>query len=85
MLVIRYFNWLGTPKQLEEFVNAVKKAVEKTPGSKYLGKFGAMNQNWHWASVVEVKDWDKFAEFVKNMDYNRDYNTMPNFIVEFLV
>jgi len=85
MLVIRYFNFLGTPEQLEEFVTAVKKAVKKTPGTKYLGKFGAMNQNWHWASVLDIKDWETFAAFAKNMEYNRDYKTMPNFVIEFLV
>jgi hypothetical protein len=85
MLVIRYFNWLGTTEQLEEFTSAMKKAVKKTPGTKYLGRFGAMNHNWHFASVTEVKDWETWAEFIKNVDYQRDYKTMPNFVIEFLV
>ena len=85
MLVIRYFNWVGTDNQLEEFTTAVKNAVKKTPGTKYLGKFGCMNQNWHWASVLDIKDWETFASFAKNMEYNRDKKTMPNFKIEFLV
>jgi hypothetical protein len=44
-------------RELGAFMSAVKKAVEKTPGTKYLGRFGAMNKKWHYASVVEVKDW----------------------------
>jgi hypothetical protein len=72
-------------RELGAFMSAVKKAVEKTPGTKYLGRFGAMNKKWHYASVVEVKDWVTWAEFVKNFRYQRDYKTMPNFEFEFLV
>ena len=85
MLVLRYFNWLGTADQLEEFTSSVKKSVDKTPGTKYLGRFGAMNQTWHYALVLEVKDWVTWAEFVKNSQYKRDYKTMPSFTIEFLV
>ena len=85
MLVIRYFNWLGTAEQLEDFMSAVNKAVEKTPGTKNLGRFGAMNKSWHYALVLEVKDWATWAEFVRNSQYQRDYKTMPNFVIEFLV
>ena len=49
-----------------------------------LSKFGSMNQNWHWASVLDIKDWETFAAFIKNMEYNRD-KIMPNFVIEFLV
>ena len=66
-------------------MSASKKAVEKTPGTKLLGRFGAMNGNWHFALVTEVKDWVTWAELVKNSQYQRDYKTMPSFEFEFLV
>jgi len=85
MLVIRYFDWFGTREQLEELMSATNKAVEKTPGTKFLGRFGAMSKKWHLAIVIEVKDWATWAEYLKNYQYQRDYKTMPYFEIEFLV
>ena len=83
MMIVGYFDWFGTPEQLEEYVSVVKKAYDKTPGTKFLGKFAAANRMYHWAFFLEVKDWHTFQEVGKNLNYKRDLKTLPHFEYEF--
>jgi len=83
MMTICYFDWFGTPEELEKYISAVKKAFDKTPGTKYLGRYGAVNKKYHYAFFAEVKDWITYQEANKNFDYKRDYTKLPHLEWEF--
>ena len=90
MMVIGYFDWFGTPEQLEELVSAWKKGYDNTPGVKFLGKFACINRQVHWAIFLEVKDYSTLQDVIKarmiaekSINFKRDLKTMPHFEEEF--
>jgi hypothetical protein len=83
MIIVGYFNWLGTQEQLDEYVSAVKKAYEKTPGTKFLGKYAPVTKIYNWALFAEVKDWATWEKVNESFHYTRDFKTMPNFVYDF--
>jgi hypothetical protein len=83
MIVIGYFNWLGTEKQLDEYVAAVKKNCEATPGLKFLGKYAPITKVYNWAYFWDVKDWATWQKASESFKWTRDYRTLPNFFYDF--
>jgi hypothetical protein len=83
MIVIGYFNWLGTNEQLEEYVKAVKKHFEQNPEAKFLGKYAPVTKVYNWAYFWDVKDWAAWQKATEKFKWTRDYKTLPNFVYDF--
>jgi hypothetical protein len=85
LIVVTYYDWFGTPEGLKEFETEYKKSYEKTPGTKYLGRYGAANRKYHWASIAEVKDWPTFQKLNENFSYKRSYKDITHWEYEFFL
>jgi hypothetical protein len=85
MIIIEYFDWLGTSEGLEEYCSAVKKAVSDTPDAKYIGTYRPLN-NMHTHSLFfEVKDFATLDKVYHNFHYKRDRKTLPHVMQEFFI
>ena len=50
MIILLYFDWKGTNKELKDWGNRIKKACEEDD-IKYMGVYSPMNVKWHYAAM----------------------------------
>jgi hypothetical protein len=58
LLVLYYFNWVGTPEELKEFAGVMMSKVEGVEGVEPLGIF-APSSPWNFVVVMKATSYDK--------------------------
>jgi hypothetical protein len=80
-MILLYFDWVGTPKELKAWESKIRDSCEKT-GVKYLGIFGSMNEKWNFVSIFETDGYDRFLDMGKSVVR---HTKMPHHIAEVLI
>lgn len=66
MIILLYFDWCGSRKELKEWNDKIVDACENT-GIKYVGLYGSMNEKWNYVGVFETKSYDEFLKMGKQV------------------
>lgn len=66
MLILLYFDWLGTPSELKEWETNLKEACAKT-GVEYKGLYSPLNEKWNYVSILETEEYSNFLAMGKSM------------------
>jgi hypothetical protein len=64
MIILLYFDWGGSRKELKEWNERIVEACDKAK-VKYLGLYGSMNVKWNYVGVFETESFDVFLEMGK--------------------
>ena len=81
MIILLYFDWVGSHKELKVWETNIKEACEKT-NVEYQGLYGSMNEKWNYVSIFEAEDYGHFLAMGKHVDRPL---LMPHNIVEVLL
>ena len=66
MIILLYFDWKGTHKELKEWADRIKRACEEND-IKYNGVYGPMNVKWHYAAMFESDSFDRFRNMARKV------------------
>jgi len=83
MIAMGSFKWRGTAEELKKLDKQYKECAENVDGCKFLGRYSSWQTPYNWAYVYEVEDMGQFQKAMQSLDYERDYNQLPAFVVEF--
>jgi len=83
VLVMASFKWRGTATELEDLDKIYKKCAENVDGCEFKGRYSSWQTPYNWAYLYKVDDMGKFQKAMQSVDFDRDYNKLPAFIVEF--
>ena len=64
MLVLFYFNWIGTPEELKKFTERATGIINGIEGVKLCGIFVPTSE-WNFVLVVRATSYDKAMSFYK--------------------
>jgi hypothetical protein len=81
MLILLYFDWLGTPNELKDWETSIKEACAKTD-VEYNGLYSSMNKKWNYVSLFETEDYNNFLAMGKKMVRHQ---RMPHNIAEVIL
>ena len=81
MMILLYFDWMGTSKELKEWETQIREACEIT-GVDYRGLFASLNLKWNFVSIFETDTYNRFLSMGKNVV---KHWRMPHNIAEVLV
>ena len=84
-LIIFYFDWSGTAKELEVYLDDWKKGAEKTEGVEYKGHWIPHSSKWHHAIFYETDSYAKVRESWRNVGTVRDYSKLTHGAMELFV
>lgn len=84
-LIIFYFDYAGTRKELDEFLANWKKAADKTDGVTYKAHWIPHTSKWHHAVFYEAESYSKVRESWRSIGSERDYSKMTHGAVELFV
>lgn len=80
MIILLYFDWNGSRKELKEWNDSIVESCKNT-GVKYMGLYGPHNEKWNFVSVFESESYDKFLDMGRNVIRSP---RMPHHITEIL-
>ncbi len=80
MLILLYFDWVGSSKELKDWENKIKEACEKT-GVEYKGLYASMNEKWNYVSILETEAYGNVLAMGKKVVRHQK---MPHNIAEVL-
>ncbi len=84
MIVLFYFDWFGSQKELSQMEKSMTGAF-KGSGIKYMGTFAPDNRKFHYVAMYETKSYDRFMEAMMNPKFPpRDYNKLTHGTFEIL-
>jgi hypothetical protein len=81
MIILLYFDWVGSHKELKDWETNIKGACEKTD-VEYRGLYGSMNEKWNYVSIFETEAYENF--FAMENEVVRP-QLMPHNVVETLL
>ena len=81
MKILLYFDWMGSRKEVKDWVAKIIKACEET-GIEYLGLYGTMNQKWHYAAMFDANNYDEFLRMARKVPRPKN---MTHYITELLI
>ena len=81
MIILLYFDWVGSQKELKDWETNIKETCEKTD-VEYQGLYGSMNEKWNYVSIFEAEAYDNFLAMEKKVVRPQ---LMPHNIVETLL
>lgn len=81
MIILLYFDWVGSVVELKEFNEKINKSCERV-GVKCNGLYGPMNQKWNYVWMFEAETYEKFLEMARHL-YR--HPKMPHHIAEILM
>ncbi|MFB0557645.1 MAG: hypothetical protein ACETVY_00875 [Candidatus Bathyarchaeia archaeon] len=76
LIILLYFDWSGSRKELMEWNDKISEACEKG-GVTYTGLYGSMNEKWNYVSVFETKSYDDFLSMGKHV-------TRPQYMTHYI-
>jgi hypothetical protein len=80
LIIILYFDWTGSRKDLGEWVDKIKKSCEEED-IEYMGVYGPMNVKWNYAAMFKCDSVDKFRVMARKVPRP---SYMPHYINEIL-
>lgn len=81
MMILLYFDWIGSSKELKDWETKIRGSCEKT-GVEYVGLYGSMNEKWNFVSIFKTDSYDRFLEMGTNVVR---HPKMPHHIAEVLI
>ena len=81
MIVLLYFDWTGTTRELKSWEDKIKESCQKT-GVEYKGLYGSFSEKWNFVSIFKAETFDNFLEMGK---YVVRHPRMPHHIAEVLM
>jgi len=81
VIVISYFDWFGTPEELEKHTAAWKKAAKETPGIKSTKLYSPHQARYHYAWITETDSYDSALKALAKMP-NRDRKSLTHQVGE---
>lgn len=81
MIILLYFDWAGTRKELKEYNEKIMKACEEADVA-LLGLYGPMNVKWNYVMMFEADSYDRFLKMGKNVSR---HPSMTHHITETLI
>ena len=81
MIILLYFDWLSSSKELKDWGTKIKEACVKT-GVEYQGLYSSMNEKWNYVSIFETEAYGDFLTLGKKVGR---HPKMPHNIVEVLL
>lgn len=81
MMVLLYFDWVGSSKELKAWEAKIKESCEKT-GVEYMGLYGSMNEKWNFVSILKAEAYGDFLAMGKKVVRHQK---MPHNIAEILL
>ena len=81
MIILLYFDWSGSRKELKEWNGKIVAASDQT-GVKYLGLYGSMGEKWNYVGMFETKSYDEFLKMGKQV---KRPTQMSHYITEILM
>ena len=81
MIVITYFDWFGTPEELEKFNEAWRKVCEEAEGVKSTKLYTSHQARYHYAWITKTDSYDAVSEANSKMP-PRDRNVMTHAVTE---
>ncbi len=81
MIILVFFDWSATGKELKRWNNTFKEACEKH-GMTYKGLYGPMGQKFNFTWIIESDSVDKFIETTKSVSRPP---AMTHYIIEVLI
>ena len=67
MIILVYFDWTATSKELKKWNQKFSEACEKH-GMKFNGLFGPMGQKYNYVWVIETDSIDKYINAAKKIN-----------------
>ncbi len=80
MIILLYFDWTGSRKELKEWNDRIVESC-KNSGVKYNGLYGPHNEKWNFVSMFETESYDKFLEMGRKVIRSP---SMPHHIAKIL-
>ena len=81
MIILVFFDWSATSKELKRWNNTFKEACEEH-GMTYKGLYGPMGQKFNFTWIIESSSVDKFIETTKSVSRPP---AMTHYITEVLI
>ena len=66
MLVLLYFDWAGSRKDLKEWKERIVQSCDET-GVEYRGMYGSMNEKWNYVAIFGVTSYDEFMKMSRKV------------------
>ena len=84
MIVLFYFDWFGSQKELGQMEKSMIGAF-KGSGVKYKGTYAPDSRKFHFVAMYETKSYDKFIEALTSpKNKPRDYKKLTHGTFEIL-
>ncbi len=81
MIILLYFDWAGSRKELKEWDSKIAEAC-KVDDIKYLGLYGSINEKWNYVCLFDASSYDGFLEMARKVP-RRPF--MTHYITELLL
>jgi hypothetical protein len=83
VIVLFYFDWFGSQKELSEMEKSMTTAL-KGSGIKYEGTYAPDMRKFHYVAIYETNSYDKFMEALLKGTTRRDYKKLTHGTFEVL-
>lgn len=83
MLVIQHIDWFGSPDELNEMDEAIKKACKEMEGLTYKGD-GRLIKRDTISALFETDAYMKIMDARGEAGFERDYSKLPHSVMEIL-
>ena len=85
MIVLLYFDWFGTAKELKEFEEKMTAACAEAKGVGYKGRYAPDSRKFHFVYMFEVESYDRLFEVLMGPKMPpRDYKKLTHGTFEVL-
>jgi len=81
MIILLYFDWLGSKTELKEYNEKIRRSCEEL-GVRFRGTYGSMNAKWNYVNMFETESYDMFLEMGRRVSR---HPKMPHHIAEILI
>jgi len=83
VLLITYFDWFGSPDDLEKFTKAWEKACDETSGMNSTKLYTSHQARYHYAWVTDADSYEALMK-ANSLMPERDRNVMTHAVIEVL-
>ena len=85
MIVLLYFDWFGTVKELEEFEEEAAIVYAKEDGVEFKGRYAPDNRKFHFVYVYETYSYGRLLEVLMSKQMPpRDFKKITHGTFEIL-
>ena len=81
MIILLYFDWTGTTRELKAWTEKINESCQKT-GVEHKGLYGSFSEKWNFVCIFKAETFENFLEMGK---YVVRHPRMPHHIAEILM